>query len=133
MFPYKERIREIISQVNLVRASDEDMFGIAGATTYRQAYDFIRESGGNHMIYTKNRLMVALMTPYGHKEYRVPPIHVQSTIGAGDAFNAGLLSFIHQNGKIEQNIEFWDKAIERGLIFAAEVCGSRENYIGRPL
>ena len=126
-------IREIMREVSMVRASDEDMRSIAGAETAEAAWQFVKSTGCPVLVYTSKDKEVVVFTPDFQKSYPVKPVEVVSTIGAGDAFNAGLLSYIHQNGKIEQNIEFWDKAIERALIFAAEVCGSHENYIRRPL
>lgn len=130
---FKNRIQRIINQVNLVRASDDDMFGIAGAQTGDEAYKFVSEAGCPNLIYTRNSGDVDLFTPDCRRTYPVKQVAVVSTIGAGDAFNAGLISFICQNRKNEQNFEFWDKAIERALIFAADVCGSHENYIRLPV
>lgn len=130
---FTTRIREIMRDVNVVRASDEDMRSIAGAETPEAAWQFVKSVGCPGLVYTSKDREVVVFTPDFQKSYPVKLVAVVSTIGAGDAFNAGLLSYIHQNGKIEQNIDFWDKAIERALIFAAEVCGSHENYIRRPL
>ncbi|HAH57400.1 MAG: hypothetical protein KUL83_04755 [Lentimicrobium sp.] len=130
---HQTRLQQIIKQVNLVRASNDDMYGIAGTQTGTEAYKFVREAGCPNLIYTSNSGPVELFTPDNHCVFPVKPVVVVSTIGAGDAFNAGLISYIHQNKNIEQNFEFWNKAIERGLIFATNVCGSHENYINGPV
>lgn len=119
-----------ISMADLVRASDEDMHLIAGAENGIQAYDFVRESGCKLLVYTRNREGVDLFTPWFTKHYHVPGVPVVSTVGAGDSFNAGLASVIHHYGNILPGEDFWDEAIGRAIIFAAEVCGSRENFIG---
>ncbi|HPJ61301.1 carbohydrate kinase [Lentimicrobium sp.] len=125
-----EAIRRNISMADLVRASDEDMNLIAGAEDGKQAYEFIRECGGNLLVYTRNSEGVDLFTPWFAKHYHVPELAVVSTVGAGDSFNAGLASVFHRYGKISEDEIFWDEAIGRAIIFAAEVCGSRENFIG---
>jgi fructokinase len=62
------------------------------------------------------------------------PIVPVSTIGAGDNFNAGVIY-----GLIKYNIGYhdlplineatWDKIIQCGIDFSAEVCQSYLNYI----
>ena len=135
--PHLDNLPETISAINrnismadLVRASDEDMNLIAGAENGKHAYDFVRESGCKLLVYTRNREGVDLFTPWFTKHYHVPGVPVVSTVGAGDSFNAGLASVIHHYGNILPGEDFWDEAIGRAIIFAAEVCGSRENFIG---
>ncbi|GAB1405524.1 MAG: PfkB family carbohydrate kinase [Lentimicrobiaceae bacterium] len=129
-FDFSNRIKQIIGNVDLVRASCDDMLGIAGVDTGRQAYEYVKSCGCTNFIYTRNGGDVDLFTAEFHRTYPSKKIPVVSSIGAGDGFNAGLISFISKNREISQNMDFWDKAIESGLIFAAAVCGSHENYIG---
>lgn len=125
-------IRENIRLSDLVRGSDEDFRLIAGAGDGEQAYAFVRDCGCERLIYTKNSAGLTLYTPRYSTTVKVPSIKVESTIGAGDSFNAGLVSVIHKFGKIEESKVFWDEAIRKAIIFASEVCGSRYNFIGWP-
>jgi fructokinase len=57
-----------------------------------------------------------------------------STIGAGDNFNAGMITSIYRNniGKnqlYKMGLEEWTKVIEAAVDFATHVCLSYENYI----
>lgn len=129
IMPY---IRENIRISDLVRGSDEDFRLIAGAENGDQAYAFVRDCGCERLIYTKNSAGLTLYTPLYSKAVKVPAVEVVSTIGAGDSFNAGLVSVIHKFGKIEDSTVFWDEAIRKAIIFASEVCGSRYNFIDWP-
>jgi fructokinase len=58
-----------------------------------------------------------------------------STIGAGDNFNAGFLFGLIKEGitrnQMEQGLseEQWDRIVQSGQEFSAEVCRSIYNYV----
>ena len=58
-------------------------------------------------------------------------VKVKSTVGAGDAYSAGLLYKISQIEKSTENIttDEWRKIINVATQWAASVCTSKENYI----
>ncbi len=123
-------IRENIALADVVRGSDEDFNLIAAATNSEEAYKFVLESGCKNLIYTKNKKGVELIAEGLTKHYDVPKVEVISTIGAGDSFNAGFATALHHINKNEMTEIFWDEAIARAVIFASEVCQSRDNFIG---
>lgn len=125
-------IRENIALADIVRGSDEDFELICGANNAAEAWGFVRQNGCQHLIYTRNKAGVEVFSNDFYRHYKVPEIAVVSTIGAGDSFNAGFVSCLHGNEKNALNINFWDEAIGRAVIFASEVCRSRENFIGHP-
>ena len=59
------------------------------------------------------------------------PVKVVSTVGAGDAFNAGMLFKMNQlkNSISNLNINQWNDILYTATIFASEVCGRKENYV----
>ncbi len=123
-------IIENIGLADIVRGSDEDFMMIANARNSTQAFEFINEAGGKYLIVTQNSQGVDLFTGKDEpKHFDAIPVKIVSTIGAGDAFNAGLAYQIHQYGRIPSSFEEWKAAISKGLEFAAEVCSVRENYI----
>ncbi len=57
-----------------------------------------------------------------------------STIGAGDNFNAGMITAIYQNKFKAEELHLlgeteWSKIVGMGVGFATHVCLSYENYI----
>ena len=79
---------------------------------------------------------VMLRTGQVSKDYPVPPVEAVSTIGAGDNFNAGIIY-----GLLKYDIRYddlyavdetlWDKVVDCGIAFAAEVCRSFSNSVSR--
>lgn len=126
-------IRENIGLADVVRGSDEDFSLVAGTESPETTMDFIRSCGGNTLIYTRNTEGVDLFAPHLQKHYKSIETEVVSTIGAGDSFNAGMAVSIHRKGNFKFTVTDWDEAIARAIIFATEVCRSRENFISRPV
>ena len=125
-------VDENIRLANIVRGSDEDFFNLFGTKEGKETYELIQSKGADILIYTQNRNGVDLFTPLFSKHFTVPDIRVVNTIGAGDNFNAGLLSVLHGHNFIPQTEKFWDKAITEAIIFASEVCGSNNNFVNWP-
>ena len=77
---------------------------------------------------------VSLRTNLVNKDYPIEPLEAVSTIGAGDNFNAGLIY-----GLLKYDVRYrdlnnlneatWDKVIQCGKDFAAEVCRSFSNSV----
>lgn len=121
---------------DIVRGSAEDFDVLFRKTdpdvVYRSQISFYTKK----FIYTHAADPVELRADRGlKKQYPVPAIHTVSTIGAGDNFNAGFLFGLIREGVTRGDIEAglteqqWDRAIESGLTFSAEVCSSLYNYV----
>ncbi len=127
-------ILENLEYADIVRGSTEDlenMFGISDADKiYKKEIDFYCKN----MLCTDAGGDIRLITPAVSKSYSVEKIETVSTIGAGDNFNAGIIY-----GLIKENVgrddiasitsAKWDKIVNYGCTFAAEVCRSFHNSI----
>lgn len=121
-----------IGLADIVRGSDQDFYNLFRASDGAEAYRYIQAAGAKILIYTRNSEGVELFTPWFSKKYKVPVVQVVSTIGAGDNFNAGLISELHKIKHIPEFENFWDVAIHQAIIFASEVCASNNNFVGWP-
>lgn len=79
---------------------------------------------------------ITLCTPQGIRRFDVPPVHTVSTVGAGDNFNAGFIYGLIKYGIRHDDLpalsgELWEKLMDCGREFAANVCASVHNSIDK--
>lgn len=119
---------------DIVRGSDEDFVNLYKKTDPDEVYRDEVQFYCKRFIATRGAEGINLYTEKIRTHYDVPPLSAVSPIGAGDAFNAGLIYSLikHRIGHMDLpdlSPMMWDKMIAHGIDFAAEVCGSVANYI----
>jgi fructokinase len=129
----KPLIIENMKLSSLVRASDEDFRNIFNAKTPDEAWAEVRNFC-KCLVYTANDEGVFVRTSAFAGRFPVKKITPVSTIGAGDNFNAGIITSIHRKGIRRDELEKltqdeWSDVIETAVAFATHVCLSYENYI----
>ncbi len=129
----KPLIIENMKMTSLLRGSDEDFFNIFGANTPNEAWKVVKDYC-NCLVYTANTEGVYVRTSSFSGKFPVQKITPVSTIGAGDNFNAGMLTSIYRNNiKNDQLTRLaekeWSGIIGTAVAFATHVCMSYENYI----
>jgi fructokinase len=129
----KPLIVENMEMTTLLRGSDEDFLNIFGAKNADEAWNIVRNYC-KCLVYTANVDGVYVRTSSFSGKFPVQKITPVSTIGAGDNFNAGMLTSIYNNkisgvqlDKIGE--KEWGKIIGSAVAFATHVCMSYENYI----
>ncbi|MGQ9619685.1 MAG: PfkB family carbohydrate kinase [Bacteroidales bacterium] len=130
----KPMIIENISKATLVRGSHEDFRNIFGSASADEAWEAVC-SICKCIIYTNGTEGVSVRTPSFSGEFPVKKIVPVSTIGAGDNFNAGLITAIFNKGITNGDIPGlgkpdWEEIILTAVDFATEACMSYDNYIG---
>ncbi len=139
-------IRENILLSDIVRGSDEDFEMITSSTDARtvkvygvsevlqenaqfdkrgeslqelneSSWNLIKQSGGKTLIITRNAMGADLFLSDKPIHFPAPPVKVTNTIGAGDAFNAGIAYQLHKNDFPQTEAE-WGRIIHSGLEFA---------------
>lgn len=128
-------IIENMRMASLIRGSDEDFKNIFGAGTPDQAWETVRKHC-KCLVYTASSEAVYVRTTSYSGKFPVKKIKPVSTIGAGDNFNAGMISAIYKYKIVRDDLEKmgegkWLKVISAGIDFASDVCMSYENYISR--
>lgn len=130
----KPFIENNIAHSDIVRGSNEDFENIFGTKSAISTWNLPCFKNCRALIYTRSSDGVDLCTGRFTKHYPVPSIKPLSTIGAGDSFNAGIITAMTENEISSINIdtcneEQWDKIIEKGISFSSAVCMSYDNYI----
>lgn len=126
----KPWIIENISLASMVRGSDEDFNLIFGVNNADEAFSHVAQCGCPALVYTKNKDCVEMVTKDFRKSFAIKPVTPISTIGAGDAFNAGIIyAYTAFAGKSSHMNNYVEEIITTGIRFSADVCKSMENYI----
>lgn len=128
-------IIENIQMTSLLRGSDEDFKNIFAANTPDEAWEVVSKYC-KCLVYTANVDGVYVRTTSFSGKFPVKKITPVSTIGAGDNFNAGMLTAIYRNNYKREQLENlgekeWKKIISSAVDFATHVCLSYENYISK--
>lgn len=123
-----ERIIYLMQNADLVKMSDEDIISISGSETLDDWHSFMKNLGVKHYIITQGSDSVIGFENGKKSAYSVNPLRVKSTVGAGDAFNAGV---VYASVKFGVPIVSLDAVVSYGISFAANVCLSDENYISK--
>jgi len=129
----KPLVIENMKMATLLRGSDEDFKNIFGANTPDEAWEIVKKYC-KCLVYTANVEGVSVRTTSFSGKFPVKKITPVSTIGAGDNFNAGMLTSIYHNNFKREELEHltekeWSKIITSAVAFATHVCLSYENYI----
>ncbi|MDD3036404.1 carbohydrate kinase [Bacteroides sp.] len=129
-------IIENLEYADIVRGSTEDFLYMYGMQDADKIYKDKIKFYCPRFICTAGAEKVVLRTGTISKEYTVEPLKAVSTIGAGDNFNAGiiygLLKYdVRYRDLNNLNEETWDKVIQCGKDFSAEVCCSFNNSISK--
>lgn len=127
-------IIENLEYADIVRGSQADFYYMWGLQNADKIYKDKVKFYCRNFLCTAGAEQVSLRTATLIKDYPIPPLEAVSTIGAGDNFNAGIIF-----GLLKHRVRYddlptldeatWDKVIQCGIEFAAEVCKSFNNSI----
>jgi fructokinase len=115
---YRERLLSVMSQSTIVKASNEDLAWLYPSFDYEQAADRILGEGVKLVAVT-----LGAQGGYGaQRGYRTrvsaPPVEVVDTIGAGDAFGAALLAWLHDHDAIRTDLRLDGEQLVGALSYA---------------
>ncbi len=130
----KPYIIENIGLADIVRGSTDDFSHIFNAWNTQEAFYHVNEAGCHTMICTTASDPVHFRSNGFNLDVEIPTINPISTIGAGDAFNAGLIYGLMKLKVGTDDIKSlkkqqWETLLEIGVAFGTTVCESYDNYI----
>ena len=108
----------VIGASTIVKASDTDVAWLFPDRDYRGAAEDLIRQGIRMVVVT-----LGAHGAYGaHGDHRLhvdaPPVEVVDTIGAGDAFGAGLLAWLHDHDLAHPDFELDEKGLRAALAYA---------------
>lgn len=132
----REALLQNLRMAHIIKASDEDLIQMFGEASEQDYLSQIRKLNADALfIMTRGENGVSAFTPGLKIEMPANRIKPVSTIGAGDAFNAGMAWWLVQkklNVHDLKNMAENDFAemLQSGQDFASEVCQTMDNYVG---
>ena len=132
----KTMIDKNFETANIVKASDEDFENIFGIKTGSEAWKKMKEFNVSILFYTKGANGSEFYSNQGSFSTEIEKINVVSSIGAGDAFSAGVIYYL--NSQFEKGIELkdisitqWQECVSISHEFASQACQSIDNYLSK--
>ena len=127
-------VLENLEYADIVRGSDEDFLNLFGEQAGDRVYADHIQFYCDRLITTYGAKGVELYTSRFKQHYDALAIEPQSTIGAGDNFNAGLIfGLLKEDVRLKDLADLtpdsWERIIRHGMALAGEVCQSYDNYI----
>ena len=127
-------VLENLEYADIVRGSDEDFLNLFGEQAGDRVYADHIQFYCDRLITTYGAKGVDLYTSRFKQHYDALAIEPQSTIGAGDNFNAGLIfGLLKEDVRLKDLADLtpdsWERIIRHGMALAGEVCQSYDNYI----
>lgn len=125
---YLARLERVMSHTDVVKVSDEDLAYLAPGMPAMIAARALLDRGPQAVLLTAGASAVHVLTRVHEVRVPVDPVEVVDTIGAGDSFGGGFLSWWHLNGfgaAELDSIERLSAGVEAANVVAALVCRRR--------
>lgn len=129
----REMLLKNLAYADIIKGSDEDFSNIFNAVSIQKVKEEVFSMNNNALLIVTLGAAGSIAF-YGDKMFKssILKTHVVSTIGAGDAFTAGLVNAFIDN-EASDHLEFSDALIEgmlaEGSQFSSFVCQAMDNYI----
>jgi fructokinase len=115
---YRPRLKSLIAESTIVKASAEDLAWLYPDTDYRAAAERILEAGVLLVLVTVGAAGAYGATRNARLSVSAPAVQVIDTIGAGDAFGAAALAWLHDRDALDPRLSLSAKELESLLTFS---------------
>jgi len=115
---YRPRLHSLISESTIVKASAADLAWLFPDIDYRAAAERILEAGVRLVLVTLGAVGAYGATRNARLSVPAVPVEVVDTIGAGDAFGAAALAWLHDHNALDPRLSLTEKDLESLLRFS---------------
>lgn len=121
---YRRRMKTLMGQCTIVKASDADLAWLFPDLDLEAAAEQILAFGARLVVVTLGADGALGFVPGIKMRVAAPPVEVVDTIGAGDAFGAALLAWLHDRGELRVDLVLDSTELESALEFACRVASA---------
>ena len=114
---YRDRLTRLMAQSTIVKASEADFRWLHPGLSYEAAAEAIHKAGAQLVVVTLGSHGAFAITGQMRVNVQVSPVDVVDTIGAGDAFSAGLLAWLHDHDRISVDLALQADELRSALDF----------------
>ena len=118
---YRPHLDSLISQSTIVKASDADLDWLFQGLDRMAAARALLARGPKMVVVTLGAKGAVGMTASAEVRVPAPAVRVVDTIGAGDAFWAALLAWLHDHGRLSRDLRLDREELRAALEFACLV------------
>ena len=115
---YRPRLHSLIAESTIVKASAEDLAWLYPDLDYRSAAERILEAGVRLVLVTLGAAGAYGATRNARLSVSPPPVQVVDTIGAGDAFGAAALAWLHDRDALDPKLSLSERDVHSLLEFS---------------
>lgn len=120
---YRERLTWFIAQSTVVKASAEDLDWLYPGIHYAAAADHILEAGVRAVLVTLGAEGAFGATLASQVSVPAVPVEIVDTIGAGDAFGAAALAWLHDREMLARDLSLSTSEVQSLLEFCNLAAG----------
>jgi fructokinase len=91
------RLKRLMAKADLIKISDEDVKWMTGKQNFAKAAKGWLKDGAKIVAITRGGEGVEVFTKLHSLSLAAPKVKVADTVGAGDTFTAGFLTYLHRN------------------------------------
>src|SRR5438034_7936278 len=115
---YRSRLRSLIFESTIVKASAEDLAWLYPNIDYRAAAKRILDVGARLVLVTLGAAGAYGATRNAQLSVPAVPVEIVDTIGAGDAFGAATLAWLHDRDALDPRLSLSELDLESLLKFS---------------
>lgn len=120
---HRARMQRMMAMADIVKVSEEDLAWLGGPASQEAAARALLQAGTKLVIVTGGARGATAFWQGGRVHMEAAPVTVVDTVGAGDAFNAGVLAALREAGALakEALASPSETLVREALSFAARV------------
>lgn len=115
---YRERLQHVSAVCTVVKGSEADLAWLFPGRGYRQAARMLIDQGVRLVVVTLGAAGAFGAARDCEIAVEAPHVDVADTIGAGDAFGAALLAWLHQRDAMDADLHLDRKSLKEALVYA---------------